>query len=157
VIKGILATAFMTFALAAQAIDGPYDERADAQSDVQQALQAARSNHHNVLLVFGANWCADCRVLDRALHGTSQALVDGKFNVVKIDVGNFDKNLELSQRYGNPIAKGIPAVVIVSPANQVIYSTKGGELADARKMGDQGIYDFLAQKVSTTAQVAGTH
>jgi thioredoxin 1 len=157
VIRGILAGVLATFSLATQAIDGPYDERADAPSDVQQALQAAKSNHRNVLLVFGANWCGDCRVLDKALHGTSQPLVDGKFNVVKIDVGNFDKNLDLSKRYGNPIAKGIPAVVIVSPDNQVIYSTKGGELADARKMGDQGIYDFLAQKVSTTAQVAGTH
>jgi hypothetical protein len=25
----------------------------------------------------------------------------------------------------------------------------GGELADARKMGDQGIYDFLSQKVAS--------
>ena len=82
-------------------------------------------------------------------------LIEGKFNVVKIDVGNFDKNLALAQRYGNPIAKGIPAVVIVSPDNQVVYSTRGGELADARKMGEQGIYDFLAQQVSSNAKVAG--
>jgi protein disulfide-isomerase len=45
--------------------------------------------------------------------------------------------------------------VIVSPDNQVVYSTRGGELADARKMGEHGIYDFLAQQVSSNAKVAG--
>jgi thioredoxin 1 len=155
VIKGLLAAALMAAALGAQANDGPYNEQANAQADVQQALHAAQANHHNVLLVFGANWCGDCRALDKALHGSSQVLIEGKFNVVKIDVGNFDKNLALAQRYGNPIAKGIPAVVIVSPDNQVVYSTRGGELADARKMGEHGIYDFLAQQVSSNAKVAG--
>jgi len=142
-------------AFTAYATDWPYNEQANASADVQQALKAARVNHRNVLLVFGANWCKDCRVLDQALHGRSQGLIDGKFNIVKIDVGNFDKNLDLAGHYGNPIEKGIPAVVVVSPADQVIYSTKGGELADARRMGDQGIYDFLSQQLATTAKVAG--
>jgi thioredoxin 1 len=142
-------------ALSAYATDWPYNEQANASADVQQALKAARANHRNVLLVFGANWCKDCRVLDEALHGTSQGLIDGKFYVVKIDVGNFNKNLDLARHYGNPIEKGIPAVVVVSPSDQVIYSTKGGELADARRMGDQGIYDFLSQKVAVTSKVAG--
>lgn len=142
-------------ALSAYATDWPYNEQANAPADVQQALKAARVNHRNVLLVFGANWCKDCRVLDQALHGTSQGLIDGRFNVVKIDVGNFDKNLDLARHYGNPIEKGIPAVVVVSPSDQVIYSTKGGELADARRMGDQGIYDFLSQKVAVNSKVAG--
>ena len=26
-------------------------------------------------VVFGANWCEDCRALDKALHGASQNLV----------------------------------------------------------------------------------
>jgi protein disulfide-isomerase len=82
------------------------------------------------------------------LHGSSQSLVASKFDVVKIDVGNFDKNLELASRYGNPIAKGIPAVVVLAADNHVLYSTKGGELANARDMGDQGIYDFLSSKVA---------
>jgi thioredoxin 1 len=71
VIKGLLAAALMAAALGAQANDGPYNEQANAQADVQQALHAAQANHHNVLLVFGANWCGDCRALDKALHGSS--------------------------------------------------------------------------------------
>ncbi len=126
----------------------PYDEKADAAADVEHALGATRTDHKKVLLVFGANWCEDCRALDKALQGSSRTLIQGKFDVVKIDVGNFDKNLELDARYGHPIKNGIPAVVVLDTDNQVIYSTKGGELANARHMGEQGIYDFLLAKVA---------
>lgn len=135
-------------ALTAAAAEPPYDEHADAAAQLQQALAQARAQHHDVMLVFGANWCADCRELDKALHGSSMALVANRFEVVKIDVGNFDKNLEIANHYGNPIAKGIPAVVILSAADEVLYSTKGGELANARRMGDTGIYDFLSHNLS---------
>lgn len=140
---------------AAAATQWPYDEKADAHADVKSALAQAQADHKNVLLVFGANWCGDCRELDKAMHSTSRPLIDGKFEVVKIDVGNFDKNLDIAQRYGDPIKKGIPAVVELSADDHVIYSTKGGELADARKMGDQGIYDFLAAKLTTAPSIGG--
>jgi len=41
------------------------------------------------------------------------------------------------------LEKGIPAVVIVSAINEVLYATKEGELANARSMGDNGIYEFF--------------
>jgi thioredoxin 1 len=121
----------------------PYDEKADAHADLAQALAQAKTNNKKVLAVFGANWCKDCRELDKALHGKSAALIDGKFVVVKIDVGNFDRNTDLAKAYGNPIKKGIPAAVVLTPDNKVVYATKGGELADARSMGETGIYDFF--------------
>ena len=77
----------------------------------------------------------------------SASLIDGKFVLVKIDVGNFDKNLDIAQSYGNPIKKGIPAAVLLSPDNKILYSTKAGELADARRMGENGIYDFFNKEI----------
>ncbi len=141
--------ALLAVAVAASAADAPYNEAANAKADVQQGLDTARADHKQLLLVFGANWCKDCRELDKALRGTSRALIEDRFDVVKIDVGNFDKNLDLAQRYGNPIKMGIPAVVVVGTDGQIVYSTKGGELANARKMGDAGIYEFLVRNVAT--------
>lgn len=151
----ILAVLGLVAQAATAATQWPYDERADAHADLRQALAQAQSDHKNVLLVFGANWCADCRDLDKAMHGKSRSLIDGRFEVVKIDVGNFDKNLDIARHYGDPIKKGIPAVVELSADDQLIYSTKGGELADARKMGDQGIYDFLASRLTTASSTGG--
>ena len=132
---------------AAMAAPMPYDENADAKADVTQAMTQAHEGNKKVLVIFGANWCPDCRELAKALEGKSGGLLEAKFIVVKVDVGNFDKNLELVNAYGNPIKGGIPAAVVLTPENNVVYSTKAGELADARKMGEDGIYDFLKQKV----------
>jgi thioredoxin 1 len=146
--KILLLLALTAIATLAHAAPWPYDEKADATVDVQHALATAQAQHKKVLLVFGANWCEDCRALDKAMHGSSQHLIDDEFEVVKIDIGNFDKNLALANRFGNPIAKGIPSVVVVGTQSQVIYATKDGELANARQMTEQGIYDFLKQKIA---------
>jgi thioredoxin 1 len=149
-LASIVAVALAVAVQAAQlpAASLPYDETANAAADVQHALAAAHSSRRDVLLVFGANWCPDCRDLDKALNGSSHALIAGRFQIVKVDVGQFDKNLELANQYGNPIGKGIPAVVVLSPDNRILYSSKAGELANARRMGDQGIYDFLSSHVA---------
>jgi protein disulfide-isomerase len=141
----LAATSIATLAVAAP---WPYDEKADAAGDIQHAIAAAQADHRNVLLIFGANWCSDCRALDKAMHGSSQHLIQDRFDVVKIDVGNFDKNLYLANRYGNPIAKGIPALVVIDAGNHVLYSTGNGELANAGQMTEQSIYDFLKQKIA---------
>lgn len=123
----------------------PYNAAADAKADVAHALADARAAHVPVLLIFGANWCEDCRALDKALkEGKNAELMKQEFKVVKVDVGNFDHNLDVANAYGNPLKKGIPAAVLVSSSdNQVLYATKGGELANARRMSESGIYDFF--------------
>src|SRR6266487_5799228 len=136
-----------------QAAPLPYDETADAKAEVKHALNAAKKSQMPVLVIFGANWCKDCRALDQALStGRNAQLVKREFRVVKVDVGNFDKNLDIAEAYGNPIKKGIPAAVVLSPDNKVLYATRLGELADARRMSESGIYDFL-RKVAQTARV----
>ena len=123
----------------------PYNAAADAKADVARALAEAKAAHVPVLLIFGANWCEDCRALDKALkEGKNAELMQKEFKVVKVDVGNFDHNLDVANAYGNPLKKGIPAAVLVSSSdNQVLYATKGGELANARRMSESGIYDFF--------------
>ncbi|KUM02543.1 thioredoxin family protein [Chromobacterium subtsugae] len=138
---------------AALAGDWPYDEKADAQAELRQTLAAAQQSHLPVLLILGANWCEDCRALDAALKsGKSAELIARAFKVVKVDVGNFDHNLDIDAAYGHPIAKGIPAAVVLSPDNKVLYATRAGELADARRMSETGIYEFFERVSRQAAQ-----
>jgi thioredoxin 1 len=129
----------------------PYDEAADAKAALQQALGAAKAGQRPVLVIFGANWCEDCHVLDQALkQGRNAALVSREFEVVKVDVGRFNRNLDIARAYGDPIKKGIPAAVVLSPDNRVLYATRAGELADARRMSETGIYDFFDSVVKAS-------
>ena len=142
--RRLLVLPALMFALACQAADPMYNETADAKAEIKQALAQANSAGVPVLVIFGANWCGDCKVLDMAIkEGASAPLVAKEFKVVKVDVGRFDHNVDIAQSYGVPLKKGIPAVVVLSPKNQVLYVTREGELADARKMGESGIYDFF--------------
>lgn len=141
----LLASLLFAGAAVAAAPHLPYSATADAKADVAQALADARAARVPVLLIFGANWCEDCRALDQALkEGKNAQLMRQEFKVVKVDVGNFDHNLDVAHAYGNPLKKGIPAAVLVSSdTNEVLYATKGGELANARRMSESGIYDFF--------------
>ena len=131
-------------ALTCQAADPIYNESADAKAEVRQALAQAATTGVPVLVIFGANWCGDCKILDMALkQGVSAPLVAKEFKVVNVNVGRFDRNVDIAQSYGVPLKNGIPAVVVLSPKNEVLYLTRAGELADARNMGETGIYEFF--------------
>jgi protein disulfide-isomerase len=143
----ILAAVILAIVILASIVKArskPYDESADAKAILQTALASAKIDHKPIFVIFGANWCGDCRALDQAIkEGRNATLIAKSFSVVKINVGNFDKNLDIINAYGSPIKQGIPAAVILSPDGQIIYATRPGELAEARQMGEAGIYDFL--------------
>ncbi|MBB5359557.1 protein disulfide-isomerase [Rhodanobacter sp. ANJX3] len=133
----------------------PYNTSADANADIAHALAQAKAKRTPVLLIFGANWCEDCRSLNRALNTEKNAaLIHQQFQVVKIDVGNFDHNLDITKRYDDPTKNGIPAAVIVSPDDKILYSTKAGELSNARRMNDDGVYGFFKQAIASSQSKA---
>jgi protein disulfide-isomerase len=151
--KKILVSLALSLAAGmAAAADRPYDEQADAKAQIAAALHDAAAAREPVLLIFGANWCEDCRALDHALKTGRNAELMGKFRVVKIDVGHFDHNVDVSTAYGNATKKGIPSAVIVSPDNRILFMTKAGELADARRMSDDGVYQFFTQAEAASRQ-----
>ncbi|MCY7388555.1 MAG: thioredoxin family protein [Burkholderiales bacterium] len=128
-----------------------YDESANAKEQVEVALKAAKAANKSALIVFGANWCGDCKMLDIEMHqGTLAKLVNERLVVVKVDVGRFDRNKDVTAVYGNVVKKGIPSVVLLRADGTVAYQTDGGELADARKMGREGVTQFFAAMLEKT-------
>lgn len=148
--RRLVLLASLILSTAAFAAPRPYDETANAAAEVERAVAAAAADNKRVLVLFGANWCADCVALDSAMKSDKTAgLVAKEFVVVKVDVGNFDRNLALAQQFGNPIKKGIPAAVVLSRDRQVLYATRAGELSNARRMSDSGVHDFLKTMAET--------
>jgi thioredoxin 1 len=123
-----------------------YDPRANPNDAIAQALAAAKADHKRVLLDFGADWCPDCQVLAQLFDEPQvKPFLDAHYHVVRIDVGRWDNNLDVANRYGNPIEKGIPAVVILDAESHTITTTAGGELANARNATANEILSFLQQ------------
>lgn len=150
----LLLTTLLT-AFAACTGEKPYNESADAKANIRQALSEAKAENIPVVLIFGANWCEECRTLSAAIKtGKNAAKIAKEFKIVKVDVGNFNRNLDIANSYGNPIAGGIPSATILSSDNAVIYVTKRGELSSDLGIGEDGIYNFLkktAKNVKSTS------
>jgi protein disulfide-isomerase len=123
----------------------PYNEAADANAEIRAATTQAATDKKYILLVFGANWCIDCRELSANMTKAPLSdLIDRRYVVVKVDVGNWNRNLDIVKAWGDPIAKGIPGLVVFDPHGAVLYATKAGEVANARWMGSEGLMRFFA-------------
>jgi thiol-disulfide isomerase/thioredoxin len=121
-----------------------YDETADAHHEVSAATANAEKAGKNVVLVFGANWCGDCHALHAQMHQPELAsILDRNFVVVNIDLGRYDKNLDLAERYHVPIKRGIPALAVLDSHGKLLYAMDQGQFADARHMSYESIKLFF--------------
>jgi len=121
-----------------------YDEKADAHVELKEALAKATAEHKRVIVVFGANWCFDCHVLDDAFHSPELApIIAGNYVVVHIDIGKGEKNQDLMNKYEVPMKRGIPGLAVLGADGKLIYSQKNGEFENARAMSKDDFRDFL--------------
>jgi thiol-disulfide isomerase/thioredoxin len=125
----------------------PYDEKADADRAVQAAKARARAGHKLLLIDLGGNWCPDCRILAGTIElPPVKAFVEAHYEVVTVDVGRFDKNLQIPAHYGlKQRLEGVPSVLIVDPRTDTLLDA--GHTAapsDARSMSPQALADWLA-------------
>jgi thioredoxin 1 len=116
----------------------------DAHEEIKQAIAAAAKQHKNVLIVFGANWCYDCHVLDLAFHRPDLTTVlQHNYEVVHIDVGQGDKNQDIMEQYHVPMKKGIPALAVLDSHGKLLYSQQGGEFEKTRSLAPEDLLAFL--------------
>jgi hypothetical protein len=123
-----------------------YPPTADAHADIKKALEKAAKEHKRLLLVFGANWCYDCHVLDLAFERDDIApLIEANYQVVHVDVGEGDKNQDLMKQYEVPMERGIPAIAVLDSTGKLLYSQKNGEFEKARALAPEDLVKFLRQ------------
>ena len=126
----------------------PYDESAIAGEEIIKALKKAKSNNKHILLQMGGNWCPDCRTLGEYFSRPDiKKWLDERVILISVDVGEWDRNLDIVEEYGNPISEGIPALVLLNPDNEVTFSTLAGELANARNMSKNDLVQWLESKI----------
>ena len=121
-----------------------YPADADARAEIKEAEEKAAAGHKRVVLVFGANWCYDCHVLDLAFHRPDFAAVMASYEVVHVDLGPDEmKNADLVKEFDVPLNKGIPALAVIESDGKLVVSQKNGEFEDARSMTPEAVVEFL--------------
>lgn len=108
-------------------------ETSEARAAVTAARARAAAAGKRVAVVFGADWCPDSRALDAALaHPLVAPIVAPAFELVRVDVGRRDRNLDLMAEYGMDVWKGIPAVAVLEADGTLVAAQRDGELSTAR-------------------------
>ncbi|SEC14545.1 thioredoxin family protein [Terriglobus roseus] len=121
-----------------------YDDDADPNKLIAAGLKQAKKEHKRVILDFGGDWCGDCQVLDIYMHRQPNwDLLNNNFVVVHISVGHIDKNLEIGERYGVALSKGVPALAVLDANGKALYAQAGGEFESMRYMQESSVTEFL--------------
>jgi hypothetical protein len=125
----------------------PYEDGADAGPLIETALAEARVEHKRVLLMFGANWCVWCRRLEWVFRNdaaVSSALSEG-WKVVHVDVGagGSGTNAEVIARYGDPVQRGLPCLVVLDAQGQLVHTQETGSLEVGSRHDPAQIVAFL--------------
>jgi thioredoxin 1 len=133
-----------------------YHPGVDAHAEIKHALLEASKTHKRVIVVFGANWCFDCHVLDAAFHRPDLAVVLAQnYEVIHVDVGKYDKNQDIAEQYEVPLKRGIPGVAVLDSSGKLLFSQKNGEFENARTLGPEDLLEFLKKWKPASSRSAG--
>ena len=101
----------------------PFNEISDPGLDIDAALAQASITGKNVLLVFGGNWCHDSRGLAAKFEMPDlAAIIKDNYELVWVDIGFQDRNMNMLQRFGVYRIYGTPVVIILSSNGEILNS-----------------------------------
>ena len=127
----------------------PYDEKIIDSSELDKFINQSINNDKQPVVIFGGNWCPDCRILAGTLAmPTIKKFLQRYYRIIHIDIGRYDKNMELMNHLNIEPKKGVPRVVILDFKKNIVNSSTSSEWTTARDRKEQEIYDYFQKFVS---------
>jgi thioredoxin 1 len=116
----------------------------EGHSELEAALARAAKEHKRVLVVFGANWCYDCHVLDSTFRSAAfKPLVDNNYVVVHINIGDEGQdNNDIAAQFGVPLDRGVPNIAVVEANGKTVLARQSDFTATSR-IGPADVRAFL--------------
>jgi len=115
----------------------------DAQS-LKKFITNAVQERKQPIVIFGANWCPDARLLEAALQLPSvRNFLNPKCNILNVDVGDYEINTELFKYFDPEIESGIPRVFILDINGKPLNIDSNDKMRTARQQSPQEIFDYF--------------
>jgi thiol-disulfide isomerase/thioredoxin len=127
-----------------------YDESADAAADIEAALAVAAKENTRVLIQWGANWCGWCIKLHDVYQNDRPIATKllYEYEVVYVDIGRFDKSLDLVEKFGIEL-KGVPFLTVLDGDGDVVVNQETGSLEvpieEGAKHDPEKVLNFLTE------------
>ena len=124
----------------------PYDGKVYKVSDLNKFIDNAIKSKKQPILIFGANWCPDCRIFSGTMNMAKvESYIENYFEVLYIDVKRYEINMDLMEEYGIPSQEGIPRVLVFDFERNLINNTTTAEWRTARDRSAQEIFNFFQE------------
>ena len=127
----------------------PYDEKVVDSLQLDEFIDLSISKGKQPVVIFGGNWCPDCRILEGTLAmPTIKKFLQQHYQVMHIDIGRYDRNMDLMDHLKIESKKGVPRVVILDLEKNIMNSSTSSEWTTARDRKQQEIYNYFQKFLS---------
>ena len=119
----------------------PYERKIITE---QELINFINTSTNQPVVIFGANWCPDCRIFSGTINIPKvNAYIKKHFKILYIDVKRYEINMQLMEEYGIPSAEGIPRVLVFDKDKNLLNNSNTTEWRTARDRSSQEIFNFF--------------
>ena len=112
--------------------------------ELKKFIQSSINLNKQPIIIFGANWCPDARLLEAILQLPSVLqFLDTKCNILNVDVGDYEINTELFKYFDPEIETGIPRVFILDINGNTLNIDSNDKMRTARQQSPQEIFNYF--------------
>lgn len=123
-----------------------YDEKADPEKAISEAVRLAQSHGQHVLIQAGGNWCSWCIRFDKFSKADARidSILKASYQVVHLNYSKDNKNEPTFRKLGFPQRFGFPCFIILDDQGNRIHTQNSEYLEDGKGSYDrQRVFQFL--------------
>ena len=126
----------------------PYNGEIYSKNDIENFLVSSISKSKQPIIIFGGNWCPDCRILEGTLQlPTIKKYMIKHYKIMHVDVGRYDKNMNLISYFKIPEEEGVPRVLVFDNKKNILNMDSTQEWRTARDRNKQEIFNYFQSLV----------
>jgi thiol-disulfide isomerase/thioredoxin len=122
----------------------PYSGILITDDDLKKFINLSVEQNKQSIIIFGANWCPDARLLEVVMQlKLIKKYLEKHSNILHIDVGDYEINTELFKFFDKNIRDGIPRIFIMNRNGRNINLQDNDTMRKARELSTQDIFDYF--------------
>ena len=127
----------------------PYSGMLIADDELKKFIDLSVEQNKQSIIIFGANWCPDARLLEAVMQLTLvKKYLEKHSNILHIDVGDYEINTMLFEVFDKNIRDGIPRIFIMDRKGRNINLQDNDTMRKARELSTQDIFDYFQKFIN---------
>ena len=124
----------------------PFSKQVITARQLKDFISKALELKKQPLVIFGANWCPDAQCLEAIMRMlTVTKFLAQHYEIMRVDVGDYDQNMELYTVFDMPSEEGVPRVVILDLKGRVLNFDSNDRWRTARETDPQEIFNYFQE------------